>query len=411
MALFKPAENTTAYLKMALMGFQGSGKTYTGTDTAIGLVQLMRKLKLPMGDKPIFFLDTEKGSDWIKPQVEAAGIGLFTAKTRAFTALLEAVPEAEANGSVMLIDSLTHFWVELTETYCAMKAREYKRASYRLQFQDWAFLKAEWRKFTDRFVNSSVHIIACGRAGFEYDYNEDENGKKQLEKTGVKMKAEGEMGYEPDLLVLMERRMDMETKTDQHIAHVVKDRSTLLDGKEFAEPTFKCFLPHIQRLNLGGRQLGVDTSLTSAKLIPADARDNRTIQRKIALDEIESLLVYHIPGQAAADKKRKLELLRTHFNASWTEMSEVMSLERLRQGYDTLHHTLEGTHSRYHQEAPEEPARDINDDLPEHSAPPAAAVKPPIDTTDVNGIPRFLKRERQEALPLEESPWIVLATR
>jgi hypothetical protein len=29
--LFQPAEVTTAYLKMALMGFQGSGKTFTGT--------------------------------------------------------------------------------------------------------------------------------------------------------------------------------------------------------------------------------------------------------------------------------------------------------------------------------------------------------------------------------------------
>ena len=81
----------------------------------------------------------------------------------------------------------------------------------RLQFDDWGYLKGEWRKFTDLFINSNLHIILCGRAGYEYDYFEDEAGKKQLEKTDIKMKAEGEMGYEPSLLVLMERHTDLET--------------------------------------------------------------------------------------------------------------------------------------------------------------------------------------------------------
>jgi hypothetical protein len=288
--LFQPAEVTTAYLKMALMGFQGSGKTFTGTETAIGMVKLMREMRLAAAEKPMFFLDTEKGSDWIKPRVEKAGIKLHTAKTRAFSDLLTAVPEAEANASILLVDSLTHFWVELCDSYMKSKKRT------RLQFEDWGFLKSEWRKFTDRFVNSQLHIIVCGRAGFEYDYNvDDETGKKNLEKTGIKMKAEGEMGYEPDLLVLMERVMNMTTKADEHVAHVVKDRSTLLDGKEIADPTFASFLPHIQCLNLGGRQLGVDTTRNSEASIPADVRDTKRVQRKIVLDEIESLMVLHQP--------------------------------------------------------------------------------------------------------------------
>src|SRR5712671_6374836 len=339
MSLFTKAENSSSYLKLGMMGFAGSGKTYTATSIAIGLHQLA-DLK-----KPIFFLDTETGSDWVKPRIEGAGIELFTAKTRAFRDLLEAVPEGEAKGSVLLVDSLTHFWVELTDAYMRAKKRT------RLQFEDWAFLKTEWRKFTDLFVNSSLHIIVCGRAGYNYDYSTDEEtGKKNLEKTGIKMKAEGEMGYEPSLLVLMERELDMATKTNKHYAKVVKDRSTLLDGKEFPDPVFENFLPHISCLNLGGNHLGVDTTRTSVGMIPADIRDNRSTQRKIVLDEIESLIVFHHPGQAAADKKKKLELLRTHFTASWTEIESVMSLERLRKGYDTLHFTLEGTHSRYHQE-------------------------------------------------------------
>lgn len=364
-ALFKPAENTTAYLKMALMGFQGSGKTYTATSVAIGLVQMMRELRLPAGNKPIFFLDTEKGSDWVKPRIDKADLPLFTHKSRAFTDLVAAVKEAEANAAVLLVDSLTHFWVELCDAYCAAKAREYKRATYRLQFQDWSFLKTEWRKFTDAFVNSGVHIIVAGRAGYEYDYAEDEQThKKQLEKTGIKMKAEGEMGYEPDLLVLMERSMDMADKVDRHVAHVIKDRSTLLDGKEIADPDFAAFLPHIKCLNLGGRQMGVDTTRTSAASIPSDSREDAGFRRAVLLEEIETLLVLHYPSSSAEHKKRKIELIRTHFNAVWKEL-ERMPLFDLKAGYEALHVELEGKPSRYGLAPKAEEKPEINDDIPE----------------------------------------------
>src|SRR5262249_44004826 len=132
--LFKKAENSSSFLKLGMMGFAGSGKTYTATSIAIGLHQLAGL------QKPIFFLDTETGSDWVKPRIEAAGIELVSAKTRAFRHRLEAVQEAEANGSVLLVDSLTHFWVELTDAYMRAKKRS------RLQFEDWALLKSEWRR-------------------------------------------------------------------------------------------------------------------------------------------------------------------------------------------------------------------------------------------------------------------------
>src|SRR5262249_22299987 len=152
--------------------------------------------------------------------------------------LLAAVREAEAAASLLLVDSLTHFWVELCRSYMAAKKRT------RLQFDDWAFLKTEWAKFTDLFINSNLHVVLCGRAGFEYDYIVDEeSGKKNLEKPDIRMKAESEMGYEPSLLVLMERKMDVAEKETWRLATVLKDRSMLLDGAQFTNPTFKDFLP------------------------------------------------------------------------------------------------------------------------------------------------------------------------
>jgi hypothetical protein len=136
-------------------------------------------------------------------------------------------------------------------------------------------------------VNSPTHVILCGRAGYEYEFVENDDGKKELAKTGIKMKAEGETGFEPSLLVLMERHMDMESKKAFRVATVLKDRSTVIDGAQITNPTFADFIPHIKHLNLGGRQLGVDGA-TSDALIPGDDfnRASGPVQRRIVVDEI-----------------------------------------------------------------------------------------------------------------------------
>ena len=128
--IFKKAEITQAYLKAGVMGFAGSGKTFTASHIAIGLVQRMRELGLNGAENPVMFLDTETGSDWVKYIFDVNGIELFTAKTRAFIDLVPAVKEAENSGSVLIIDSISHFWRELTESYADKKKRKYG-----LQFQ------------------------------------------------------------------------------------------------------------------------------------------------------------------------------------------------------------------------------------------------------------------------------------
>ncbi len=47
----------------------------------------MRDLNLPAANKPLFFLDTDKGSDWVARKIKDAGVELYTAKTCAFADL------------------------------------------------------------------------------------------------------------------------------------------------------------------------------------------------------------------------------------------------------------------------------------------------------------------------------------
>jgi hypothetical protein len=361
MSIFETARPTSAYLKMGIMGKQGSGKSYTAAEVAIGLVKHLKDIEVDYAGKPVAFFDTETGSDWLIPKFKAAGIPLVVAKKRSFADLLEAVRWSEANASALIIDSITHPWRELLESYMKSKKRSF------LQIDDWGYLKGDhgWAQFTDLYINSKLHIIMCGRAGDDTEQYTDENGKRQFEKVGIKMKTEGETGFEPSLLVLMEREMDLRTKEVGHCAKILKDRSTLLDGKEFNDPGFKEFLPHINCLNLGGAHVGVNVTGDSQHILKTEKRDWTPVQREICINEIQDLLTLHFPSQSAEDKKNKLKALLKHFDATWTEIEKVMPLPDLRAGYDSLHQALEGKPSKYGSAIAKDAApAEINDSLP-----------------------------------------------
>jgi hypothetical protein len=355
-SLFVDAENCAPTLKALFMGGPGSGKTWTACEVAIGLVGTMREAGLPQASKPVYFLDSDGGSDWVIARFRKAGIKLRVAKTKSFADLLPCILDAEKNGSVLIIDGVSSFADEFEATYTVKKKRDRG-----LEFADHAYLKREWRqKFVEPFLNAELHVIACGRAGFEYDTYTDEMGKKQIEKAGVKVKAIDNFTYEPSLVVLMENMpsetagaKSKRTRSVSHRATVLKDRRAdekTLNGKTFPNPTYKTFLPHIAALSLGEQgHSGVDTSRTSSHIIEAERnRESDRLQKEIVLEEIQGLLVAHHPGQSAVDKQAKAELLLAHLHTrAWKECEYQMSLDTLRAGYDSLHRHLEGRPSRY----------------------------------------------------------------
>jgi hypothetical protein len=375
MSLFKPAENTMAYFKAGFMGEAGSGKTHTATLVAIGLMQYLEVRGISGGDKPVFMLDTENGSSWVKPLFDEAKIPLLVAKTRAFKDLVPAVREAEKCASVLFIDSITHFWEDLQNSYMARMSEKRGRTMGKLEFQDWAYIKGEWRKFSDAFVTSNLHCILCGRLGWEYEQVEDDKGKKQIEKSGAKMQAEKGLGYEPNILVWMERNMDLHSKVVARTATILKDRSRLLDGKQFEHPSFHTFLPHIEFMALGGKHETADPNRTSEDIIPTDEgaglSDLKSIRRGIVLDEIEALMIKHFPSQSVADKQAKSALVMKHFKtSSWTEISKLMPLYDLQYGFNEMHIELENEPSRYGEAI--KPAPKVDDEIPHLGDAPAA---------------------------------------
>ncbi len=326
--LFKKAVNQSAFLKCGLLGFQGSGKTYTACDIAIGMYKLIK------AKKPVFFLDTETGSDWAIPKFKKEGVGLSVSKTRTFKNLLDAISEAEKESSVLIIDSVSHFWTEVMEAY-----KKAKNIRGRIAFHHWMPIKEEWKKFSDAYVNSLLHIIVCGRAGWQYDYDEDEEGNKDLIKTGTKMKAEGEFGFEPSLLLEMERIRESGTLDGKrvgkiggkviHRCHVIKDRrmdDKTMDGMCFDNPIFKNFIPHVEALNLGGEHLGVDTSKSSKDLFESQGESYASISKRkqVLVEEITGVLEKHYPGSGRQEKIAKAAIKKYVFGTySDTSISDM----------------------------------------------------------------------------------------
>ena len=353
MSLFKPATNSMAFFKAGIMGEAGSGKSHTSTLIAIGLVQHLKSLGIEVAAKPVFMLDTENGSSWVKPLFDQAGIELQVARTRAFKDLVPALREAEKNGSVLFIDSITHFWEDLKSSYMARMSEVRNRPVTALEFQDWAYIKGQWQKFSDAFVTSHLHCILCGRLGYEYEQTVNERGKKEIERSGVKMQAEKGLGYEPNILIWMERNFDLSSREQERTATVLKDRSQRLDGKQFVNPTFKTFLPHVEFMALGGKHEAVDTKRDSRDVIEdidgGPPGDTKSIRRQIVIDEIQALMLEHYPSRSAEDNAAKAKLLQDFLHTrSWTEVEKLMPLLSLQAGYDAMHrHLKNGTPSRY----------------------------------------------------------------
>jgi hypothetical protein len=321
--IFHEARPQSAFLKMGIYGEAGTGKSFTSSLIAMGLHKFIKSTN------PVFFMDTETGSDFLRDRFVAEKIPLMVAKTRAFADLVTAMDEIPV-GSIVIIDSLTHYWNELIESY--MK----KNQKTRLTLRDWQPLKATWREYSDRFVNSKLHIIVAGRSADKWDEVEDDDGAKELKKVGTKMRAETEFAYEPSLLIEMQLYQVSPRIGAKiiHRAHVRKDRFDIINGMVFDDPGFEPWLPHIERLNLGGEHIAIETGRDSQAIFDdPNIGEKRALNKEILCEEIANEMKKLIPGQKEEDKLARIRLLEEVFGTnSWTRISTLFKNDDLAQG-------------------------------------------------------------------------------
>jgi hypothetical protein len=350
------AKRQVTHAKIGFFGGTGSGKTTTAAEIALGLSKDYHK------GAPVAFFSTEPGVDYVIPMFEREGVKLFTERSKSFKDLLQTARDAVKLGCcALVVDSITHVWVELVDSFCR------KKDISKPEFQHWRIIKGEWAEWANVYVNAPLHIIVAGRAGFEYEYEVNEDGKKELVKGDSKMKAEGEFGYEADLLVEMTAHSDKQEQRRArgkkqvavaprmlHTALVRKCRVWELNGKQFQwadkdryEPgdyrlVTTPFKPYLDFLAIGTTSTApiVDNTRNSDQLFDANGDSeyyNKQREKTIALEDWDATMSLLFPGQTAGEKRIRMLVSQEIFQGvrSRTEI-ERQQVEILQRGALTL---------------------------------------------------------------------------
>jgi len=217
--MFKKAERKKVYLKIAVMGPAGSGKTYSALCLAEGLAN---------GGK-IAGIDTENGSMSLYAHLTDFDVAELEPPFAPQKAI-EIINGAVADGySVLVIDSQTHFWKYILEEKEKMDQRGGN------SFTNWGKIKPKYEALKEAILHAPIHIICCLRAKDEYVLEKNNQGKDAPKKVG--MGAIAEPGAEFEYTTVFDVAMD-------HSVSVSKDRTGMFDGEIFriTKATGKKFL-------------------------------------------------------------------------------------------------------------------------------------------------------------------------
>ncbi len=352
--LTKPLVKENPYLHMLFFGPMGGGKSYTSALCSIGIYKWRREHQ---GEKrPIIIVNTEQSARWLVGLFETEKISVRVSPSRSPADLLKIMDAVKDGlGASLIVDSFTHHWYSFVNAY---------KEKHRLQFMtlaDWGKVIPEWRDlFSQRLAIAPYDYFLCGRSGFEYEMEKDEEtGKKAFQKVGVKAKLEGETGYEPDLCIYTERQEELVNGVPNvwWEAVVMKSRHIETSGKTFKNPHWDNFKPAFEFLLQDVKPTVEIPEGDSSKLFE---RDDSGIewarQKKIVLEEIIGLMQEVAPGQSTKEKEWKQTVLFTIFSTrSWTKIETELKLEELKAGLELLKTEAEKLKKRYEKEVKTKP--------------------------------------------------------
>lgn len=216
----KKATCEKAAIKMAVYGPAGSGKTLTALIIAEAIAAATKKR--------IAFIDTENGTDFYAEEVRERTIhpkpfDFDRERTRSIAVVNKTLNDLKASEhSVVVIDSVTHLWEAAIAAYSGRRG-----ADGQLPMHAWGAIKKPWKQMIEWMLNSPQHVIICGRLGNKF--TEDDDGK--VHSAGVKLKAEGETGYEPDFLLQLQPEQ-FKSGATAYYAYGEKDRTGVLRGRK-----------------------------------------------------------------------------------------------------------------------------------------------------------------------------------
>jgi len=204
---FTKAERRKAYIKLAITGTAGSGKTYSALRLARGLVGKKGRIAV---------IDTENGSATLYSNLtdfDHCEIQPRTGGSFHYIDFIEKIKEAEAAGyDCVIIDSASHLWQGILDS----KTELDKKGGN--SFTNWAESGKQFNTAIQQFLQSKLHVISCIRSKTEYVVETNEKGKQAPRKIGLAPVMRD--GIEYEFTTVFDVNID-------HTVTVSKDRTSL----------------------------------------------------------------------------------------------------------------------------------------------------------------------------------------
>jgi nucleoside-triphosphatase THEP1 len=218
MSSFVKAERKKAFIKLAITGISGSGKTYSSLRLARGLVGEHGR---------IAFIDTENGSatlydnltDFDHCEIKPDAKGKFN-----YNDFIAKVHEAEQLGyDAVIVDSATHLWQGILDD----KANADLKGGN--SFTNWAQSTQNFNAVVQKFLQSRIHLISCIRSKTEYKLELNDKGKNVPKLIGLAPVMRDGIEYEFSIVFDVQKDKN---KAIDHKASVSKDRTNLFVNED-----------------------------------------------------------------------------------------------------------------------------------------------------------------------------------
>lgn len=204
----KKVSRKRAKLRVGLFGASGSGKTYSALRLARGLTGNWEK---------VVIIDTERESANLYANLGDYNV-LQLSPPFEPERFINAITVAEKAGAeVIIIDSISHEW--MGKGGCLEIA---DKVVGRNDYAKWKEVTPRHNAFIDRILQSSVHIICCGRSKDDVDMVKNDRGKLEPQKVGLKAVTRDGFDFEMTVCFDLDK---------WHNALCSKDRTQLFDGK------------------------------------------------------------------------------------------------------------------------------------------------------------------------------------
>lgn len=290
---FKPATKQALKARVALAGPSGSGKTYTALITA-------RALAGPGGR--IALIDTERRS----ASLYADRFTFDTLSLDSFDPrlLIEALAVAgQAGYDCVIIDSWSHFW-EGTDGMLEQVDKAAKRSASRNTFAAWKDVRPIERRMIDAMLAYPGHLIATLRVKTEWLVEQNDRGKSEPKKVGLKPIQRDDSEYEFTLFATMDH---------EHTLVVSKSRCPELADAVIARPDETFGLTLLNWLNDGDRPAETAASIRD-ELLARPASSPADIKALADRAKAAGLL-----GTAIVDEHGDTTTLGDWLRAKWAE--------------------------------------------------------------------------------------------